>query len=96
MKCFTCIKNISKETCGACREVLKIDLVKIVLELDPIYLSEGNRNKTGRPSKLTATERNDIKYNYYHPPENKKISMKTLADKYDVKKSTIFNIVHKK
>jgi hypothetical protein len=50
MNCFSCYKrtgkhNIDKETCGACREVLKIDLVNIVLELDPIYLSESNRNK---------------------------------------------------
>lgn len=96
MDCFTCNKRTGnyksdKITCGACREVLKIDLVNIVLGLDPIYLSESNRNKKGRKPKLTATEQNDIKWLYNHND----ISMEKFAKKYGVKKSTIFNIIHK-
>lgn len=63
MQCFTCEKiagNSRREMvtiCGHCREVLKVDLVMVVLKLDPIYLSESNRHKGGRPSKLSADRR---------------------------------------
>ncbi|MPM84168.1 hypothetical protein SDC9_131239 [bioreactor metagenome] len=60
MPCSKCgkIKEKSrkemKSICGSCREELKADLVMAVLELDPIYLSEANQHKGGRPSKLNA------------------------------------------
>lgn len=90
MKCFTCAKVKDLKTCARCREVLKIDLVEIVLGLDPIYLSENNRNKSGRPSKLTATEQHDIRYAHRMGD-----SLGKLADQYKVSRATIFNIVHK-
>ena len=101
MKCFNCSKKngdykLDKVTCGSCREVLKIDLVNIILGLDPIYLSENNRNKKGRQRKLTATEENDIKWNYNHPHENEKVSFRIYAKKYKVSVGTISNIIHKK
>ncbi|MDA8227933.1 MAG: hypothetical protein M0T74_09620 [Desulfitobacterium hafniense] len=60
MKCFTCDKltgiyKTDLQTCGRCGEVKKIDPVRIVLDMTPIYLSESNRNKKGRKPKLTAT-----------------------------------------
>jgi len=96
MKCFTCDKigskhSDDKHTCGICREVLKIDLVRRVLELDPVYLSESNRHKTGRKPKLTATERHDIAQAY----KDGAASLGALAKKYKMSKSAIFNIVHK-
>jgi len=77
------------KTCANCREVLKIDLVKVILEMERIYLSESNRHKGGRPSKLTATDQHDIKYSHGNGE-----SMGKLAEKYGVSRSTIFNIVH--
>lgn len=95
MKCYTCDKhtgdyNADKEICAACREVLKVDLVNMVLDLDPVYLSESNRNKKGRKPKLTATQKNDI----YHE-HMRGTSMDQLAAKYEVSKATIYNTVHK-
>lgn len=96
MQCFTCNEltgdyNTDLQTCARCREVLKIDIVRILLEMDPIYLSEKNRNKKGRKPKLTATEKHDIIYDR----KNGK-SMGELAKKYKVSKATIFNTLHKK
>lgn len=95
MKCFSCKKRSGKysedkHTCGICRETVKIDLVRMVLELDPVYLSEGNRHKTGRKSRLTLTERYDIAQAY----KDGTASMGALAKKYKMSKSRIFNIVH--
>ena len=89
----TCIKltgNLKKDTsiCASCRNVLKVDMARIILEMDPIYLHEGNRNNSGRPFKLTLTERHDIKYAYKNGQ-----SMGKLAKKFGVSKATIFNIV---
>lgn len=99
MKCFTCTKltgneKTDKSICASCREVLKIDLVRVVLDLDPIYLSESNRNKRGRKPKLTADEMNDIKCAYENPPVNGKISMRDLAKKYEISVGTVSRIVH--
>jgi hypothetical protein len=96
MKCFKCTKitdndKKNKTICGACREVLKYDLVKAVLELDPIYLSEGNRHKTGRKHKLNANDEHDIYWAY----KNNTASLSSLARNYGVSKSTIFYIVHR-
>lgn len=91
MKCFTCDKELNLETCARCREVLKIDLVKAVLEMDPIYLSESNRHKTGPKPKLTdAGLLNDIKQAHKNG-----ISIRELADKYKVSVGTIHKIIHK-
>ncbi|MFL0198144.1 hypothetical protein ACJDU8_21630 [Clostridium sp. WILCCON 0269] len=80
MKCFKCDKitgeyEKDKDICAKCREVLKIDIVREVLQLDPVYLSENNRHKSGRPRKLTATEESDIYYAY----KRKEMSMGELA-----------------
>lgn len=96
MQCFKCDKltnnyKADKETCAACREVFKIDLVKVILGLDPIYLSESNRNKKGRKPKLTPDDMNDIPWKHNHEGE----SLGSLAKEYGVSKATIFNIVHK-
>lgn len=90
MECFTCNKEKDLQTCARCRDVLKIDLVRIVLEMTPIYLSESNRNKKGRKPRLTATDQHDITYAH----KNGK-SMGELAKKYKVSRATIFNTVHK-
>lgn len=95
MKCFKCEKRTDdylkdKYICASCREILKVDLVNAVLELDPIYLSESNRNKKGRKHKLSATEENDITWAHKKNEE----SMGSLAKKYHVSKSTIYNIIH--
>jgi len=90
----TCVKltgNSKKDTsiCASCRDVLKVDMARIILEMDPIYLHEGNRNNSGRSPKLTATEQHDIKYAHRNGQ-----SMGKLAKKYGVSKATIFNIVN--
>lgn len=97
MKCFSCNKrtdnyNADKEICAACREILKVDLVKMVLDLDRVYLSESNRNKNGRKPKLTATQKNDI----YHKYSQGNVSMNQLAKKYGVSRTTIYNTAHNK
>lgn len=97
MKCFSCKKrtdnySADKRICAACREVLKVDLVKMVLSLDRVYLSEKNRNKNGRKQKLTATQKNDI----YHEYRQGNVSMNQLAKKYGVSRTTIYNAVHNK
>ncbi len=94
MRCFSCKKrtdnySADKIICAACREVLKVDLVKRVLDLEPVYLSESNRNKNGRKPKLTATQRNDI----FHEYRRGHVSMNQLAEKYGVSKTTIYNTV---
>lgn len=61
MDCYNCkdIIGVNYERairiCGRCRKVVKYDLVRRVLEMDPVYLSESNRNKCGRPSKIKDT-----------------------------------------
>lgn len=77
LACFSCQKEICKETCMKCREVLKYEIVQCLLGMDfemtthvenqknlglqttitvsdkkIIYLSEDNRNKSGRPIKF--------------------------------------------
>jgi predicted DNA binding protein len=99
MHCFPCDKltdnyETNKRTCASCREVLKIDLVRIIKEMDRIYLSESNRNKAGRKQKLTATQENDIKCAYEDQPKNGKISMKDLAKEYNVSVTTVSRTVH--
>jgi hypothetical protein len=97
MSCITgktCVKltgNLKKDTsiCASCRDVLKVDMARIILEMDPIYLHEGNRNNSGRPHKLTPTEQHDIKYAHRNGQ-----SMGSLSRKYGVSKTTIFNIVN--
>lgn len=97
VKCFFCKKrtdnySADKSICAACREVLKVDLVNMVLDLEPVYLSESNRNKNGRKQKLTATQKNDI----YHEYRQGHVSMNQLAKKYGVSKTTIYNAVRNK
>ncbi len=94
MKCYTCdkwsnnpIKDIS--TCGRCKEVLKADLVKLALGLDPIYLSEQNRNKTGRKPKLTADQKDDVQQRHI-----KGESLASISKDLGVSKTTIYNAVH--
>lgn len=89
MHCYKCVKVKDLKTCANCRDVLKIDLVKAVLGLDPIYLSESNRHKGGRPNLLSLTDQHDIKYSHSNG-----VSMGKLAKKYKVSRATIFNIVH--
>lgn len=78
------------QTCALCRDVLKIDLARIVLGMTPIYLTEDTRNKGGRPQILNHKDRYNIKYAHRNGQ-----SMDQLAEIYGVSKATIFNIVHK-
>lgn len=89
--CSKCSKIPSKTVCGACRDVLKIDLVMELQGSDVVYLSENSRCKTGRKPKLSATEQHDIYIAY----KNKTATLKKLASEYKVSTSTIFNIVNK-
>jgi transcription initiation factor TFIIIB Brf1 subunit/transcription initiation factor TFIIB len=97
MVCQNCKKLTSdyqtdKLTCASCREVFKIDLVCLVLELDPIYLSERTRNKTGRPRTIRgATARHDIRQKYQSG-----VSIGKLAKEYKVGRTTIHRIIHSK
>jgi hypothetical protein len=88
--CSSCSKIPSKSVCGACRDVLKIDLVMELQGSDVVYLSENSRCKTGRKPKLSATEQHDIYIAY----NNKTATLKKLASEYKVSISTIFNIVN--
>ena len=94
MKCFSCDKNKSIEVYARCREVLKYELVQIVLEKERIYLYESNRNKDGRPKKISSCDKRAEIYEEY----KKGSSYRKLARKYDVSKTTIERIVkeHKK
>lgn len=95
MVCQTCEKltgnyETDKETCASCREIFKIDLVRLVLELDPIYLSERTRNKHGRPRTIhKADDRHDIKQKH-----RQGVSLAQLAKQYGVGRSTIHRIIH--
>lgn len=94
--CFSCDKltgNLKIDTpiCARCREVLKVDLAMIVKDMDPIYLTERNRNKKGRKSRFDADARNDIK-NAYKNGE----TIGQIAARLEVSKSTIWDILHKK
>ncbi|HZK52959.1 MAG TPA: hypothetical protein VFC84_01960 [Desulfosporosinus sp.] len=77
-------------TCGRCREVVKIDLVRIITKMEKIYLTETIRHKDGRKYKLTDMEQQDI--TYAHKTGQ---SMDELAKKYKVSKGTIFNVLHR-
>ena len=80
--------------CARCREVLKYELVQLVLEMDPVYLSESNRNKNGRPKKIKSC---DKRYEVYE--EYLKVhSYRKVAQTYNISKSTAERIVkeHKK
>lgn len=89
MKCYSCDKVISIEVCGRCREVLKYELVKLILEMDPIYLSESNRNKCGRPKAIKSC---DKRYDVYKEYE-KVHSLRKVAAKYGISKTTVAKIV---
>jgi hypothetical protein len=91
LKCYTCNKKTNDykrdvRICGSCREVLKVDLVNLVLELDPVYLSEQNRHKSGRKSKLTAEQKQDAKYRHLCGE-----SFAAIAKDLGVCKTTIYN-----
>lgn len=94
MRCFSCDKlsgeyKTDKTVCASCKDVLKIDIVLLLLERDPVYLSENTRNKKGRKPKLTATQQHDIKWAHKRGQ-----SMASLADEYNMSKGSIHRIVH--
>lgn len=96
MKCFTCTEKTGdykrdKLICARCREVLKVDLVNMVLELDPVYLSEANRNKGGRKPKLTADQMNRLYYDHMLGG-----GVRRLAKQYGVRLATVSRIINKK
>lgn len=96
MICFSCNKiddkdyQAKKVICGRCREVLKVDLVNLILDLIPTYLNETNRNKDGAPPKLTYSQKSSIKYNF----KSGKVSAINLAKKYGVSRSLIYSIIN--
>ena len=78
--------------CGSCRRVKKADLMQLVLQLDPVYLSESNRNKKGAPKKLSSDDKLNIGVLYIdNPKEN---SYSKLAARFGVSKATISNVIH--
>ena len=59
--CFQCKpENINVQVCGRFRELTKHDLALMLREEVPIYLNALNRNRKGRKSKLTATQKSDL------------------------------------
>lgn len=98
MSCHSCAKIVGKDydarkvVCGCCREVLKVDIVDLLLGIVPVYLTERNRNKKGRPCKLSYSERSRIKY-MYNVLGNGATS---IAKEFNVSRSTIYRIVHDK
>lgn len=96
MVCDNCIKIIEKDykarkvICGRCREILKVDLVDLLQERMPVYLTEMNRNKKGRPCKLSYSQKSSVKYKYKY----KSIGATTLAKNYNVSRATIYNIIN--
>lgn len=87
--CYDCVKNKSKEVCGACREVLKFDLVNMVLGMDRVYLSESSRNKKGRPSVT-----NDEKIRYAVAKAYKKHeSYRKVGEMFGMSKSSVGKII---
>jgi hypothetical protein len=96
--CFNCRaptfeEEDFKNACAKCRDILKYELVRKVLELDRVYLSESNRNKNGRKKKIDAGLAYEIKFLYeQNPKEN---SYSKLAERYGVSKGTIFNALKK-
>lgn len=95
MRCFSCTKRtgnreIDIEICAKCQDVQKIDLVELLLERDPVYLSESTRYKAGRAPKLAPDECRAI-----YAAHEEGVSMGKLAAKYGVSKGTIFNVIQK-
>ena len=76
--------------CSRCKEIYKIDLARIVLKLNPIYLTEDERFKDGKTSKITDKVRDNIKVAY-----EKGKTMRELAKKHHLSLGTIHNIIHK-
>ena len=106
MLCYICerLKRNGNDTsiCNSCEAVCKTDIVRELLnvrnqlkkyEANKIYLSEQNRHKKGRPTKLNFEVENEIKMERIENP-NKSYSF--LAEKYGVSKGTIYNIIHNK
>lgn len=96
MECYKCSDvtgnwKFDKEICGKCRKVLKVDLVHIILEMEPIYLSETNRNKNGRPGSLTADQENNIKND-----RKRGMSFGAISKKYKISKGSVSNVVYNK
>jgi hypothetical protein len=95
--CFNCCaptfekEEDFKNACAGCRDILKYELVRKVLELDRVYLSESNRNKKGRKKKIDAGIAHEIKWLYANNPQ--KNSYGKLAKRYNVSKGTIYNII---
>jgi recombinational DNA repair protein RecR len=89
MKCYSCTKHKSLKTCGACREVKKIDLVNLVLERDPVYLSERTRNKAGRKHVLTTQQEKEIQVDRFFFGT----SIRKLARQYHVSVATVHKVV---
>jgi len=97
--CFKCYAPNLKEkefktACSKCRDFLKYELVRKILTLDKVYLSEANRNKKGRKKILGAAVECEIKRRYENNP--KENSYGKLAKKYGVSKTTISNIINSK
>ncbi|MCL2410452.1 MAG: hypothetical protein FWC97_02300 [Treponema sp.] len=83
--------------CGVCRKVSKAELMNEIMRLneqvnnEKVYLSESNRNKSGRPPTLTKEDKEKIRADYSADP--KKNSYSKLAYKYAVSKGTISNVI---
>lgn len=90
LHCYKCTRPKSIKSCGRCRKVLKFQMVKILLNQDPIYLSEQTRNKHGRPS-TSITSKKKIKqiiesYQELH-------SYRKVAAKLNLKKHQVASVI---
>ena len=88
--CYKCTKDRCVEICGKCRQVTKYQLVQIILEKDPVYLSEDSRHKRGRKEKLTMDQKGDLAYAHKMGE-----TLRDLAKKYNVSPATAFRAYHK-
>lgn len=90
--CFQCEpEDINVQVCGRCRELTKHDIALMLREEVPIYLNALNRNRKGRKSKLTATQKSDLAAEHRY----KGTSFRDLGEKHGISGSTACRTYHK-
>ena len=89
MKCWQCEKEKTKTVCGACREVLKIDLVEHIMGMNRVYIDEHNRNN-GRPWVIKDDK---LRYQIWELHQQG-FSYRQIEDKLGVSKSSVAKVVN--
>lgn len=89
LQCYDCPDVPGVRECGRCRHVLKYDLVRMVLDMDRVYLTELNRNKNGRPSKTDDPYISHLVFKRY----NELKSYRKVGQEFSMSKDTVRKIV---